>query len=72
MQMSLNMHERSNLETVGFINTNYLLVCVQLVSARLINTDFFVLTHTLNFSPTKEFRAFSTHRLINEAPGLVE
>lgn len=70
MQMSPNMHERGNLERVGFINTDYLLVCVRLVTARLINTDFFVLTHTLNFSPTNVLRTFSTYRLINEAPGL--
>ena len=61
MQMTLTMHEHGGKEQVGFIITDYLLVCVRALSARLINTDFFVLTHILNFIPTKEFRTFSTH-----------
>ncbi len=45
----------------GFINNNCLIMCVRTVCARLINTDFLVLRHILNFIRRTKYRTFSIH-----------
>ncbi len=47
-------------EHVGFINNNWLLVCVRTACTRLINTDFFC-TYILNFIRRTKYRTFSVH-----------
>lgn len=72
LQMGLEVHMHGSSQEVGFININYLLVCLRQVSTHLINTDIFlfVIMHTLIFSGTHEFRTCPAHSLINEARGL--
>ncbi len=61
MQMTMNVNESMMLKNVGFISNDYLLVCVRTACASLINTDFFVLKHILNFIRRKKYKTFSTH-----------
>ncbi len=49
MQMTVNVNKHGTYTHVGFINNDHLLVCVRTACARLINTDFLVLRHVLNF-----------------------
>lgn len=60
MQINLSEGEHADLQGVRFIIAD-LLLCVWPPSARLINTDFVVLAHILNFIRIIEFRMFSTH-----------
>ncbi len=43
MQMTTNGIEHDTYTHVGFINNDYLLVCIRTACARLINTDFLLL-----------------------------
>ncbi len=61
MQMTANVNEHGTYTHVGFINNDYLLVCGRTACACLINTDFLVLTHVLNFIRRTKYRSFSTH-----------
>ncbi len=49
MQMTANVNQHGTYTHVGFINNDHLLVCVRTACAHLINTDFIVLRHVLNF-----------------------
>ncbi len=44
-----------------FINNDISLVCVRTTCACLINTDFLVLRHVLNFIRRTKYRTFSMH-----------
>ncbi len=59
MQMTVNEH--GTYTHVGFINNDYLLVCIRTACASLINTDFLVLKHVLNLIRRTKYRTFSTH-----------
>lgn len=60
MQMKLNKHAGS--EHVGFINYDYVLMCVRPPVVHLINMDFFFIRiNILNFICETEFRTFSKH-----------
>ncbi len=48
MQVTVNVNEHGTYTHAGFINNDYLLVCVRTARARLINTDFLVLRYVLN------------------------
>ncbi len=61
MQMTANVNQHGTYTHVGFINNDHLLVCVRTAYARLINMDFLVLRHVLNFIHRTKYRTFSTH-----------
>ncbi len=61
MQMTVNVNEHGTYAHVGFINNDGLIMCVRTVCARLINMDFLVLRHILNFIRRTKYRTFSTH-----------
>ena len=59
--MLMTVNEHGAYAHVGFINNDCLLVCVRTVRAHLINTDFLLLRHILNFIRRTKYRTFSTH-----------
>ncbi len=61
MQMTVNVKEHGTYTHVGFINNNPLLVCIRTACACMINTDFLVLKHVLNFIRRTKYRTFSMH-----------
>ncbi len=61
MQITMNVKQHGTYTHVGFINNGHLLVCVRTACARLINMDFLVLRHFLNFIHRTKYRTFSTH-----------
>ncbi len=61
MQMITNVNQHGTYTHVGFINNDNLLVCVRTACARLINMDFLVLGHVLNFIHRTKYRTLSTH-----------
>ncbi len=61
MQMTVNVNEHGTYTLVGFINNDYLLVCLSTECAHLKNTDFLVLRHVLIFIHKTKYRVFYTH-----------
>lgn len=61
MLMTMNVNEHGTYAHVVFINNDCLLMCVRTACARLINADFLVLRHILNFIRWTKYRTFSTH-----------
>lgn len=61
MQISLIVPAQGEVAGVGFVFADYLPVCVRPVLERLMNADFSVLAHILNFTHTAQFRRDSTN-----------
>ncbi len=59
--MQMNVNEHGTYAHVGFINDDCLIMWVRTMCARLINMDFVVLRHILNFNHRTKYRTFSTH-----------